>query len=238
MKPTVRGIQLAVAAALLLGTTACIEDGSSYGETKYEPVSVPLGTATEANIKLDMGAGELILRGGAQNLVEGTLSYSSAGRKPEIETSEGGDVATVQIREPEGIHFGPHMRYRWDLQISDTPRVDVAVNCGAGRARLELGSLALQNVKVNMGAGQVDLDLRGKPSRDYDVHVSGGVGQATIWLPHNVGIRADAHGMLGSIDVVGLQKDGDHYENDLYNHSDVNVHVRVDGAIGQIRLIG
>lgn len=238
MKSTVRGIELAAAVVLLLGTTACIENGASYEETKYEPVSVPLGTANEANIKLDMGAGELILRGGAQDLVEGTLSYSTAGQKPEVDTSEGGDVATVKIREPEGIHFGPNMRYRWDLQVNDKPRVDVTVNCGAGKARLELGSLALQHVKVNMGAGQVDLDLRGKPLRDYSVRVSGGVGQATVWLPRNVGIRAEVHGMLGSIDVVGLQKDGDHYENDLYHHSDVNVRVTVEGAIGQIRLIG
>jgi predicted membrane protein len=130
------------------------------------------------------------------------------------------------------------MHYRWDLQLSDKAVIDLEVNCGAGKARLDLGNLDLDSVKVNMGAGEVDVDLRGKPARDYDVHISGGVGKATVWLPRNVGIRADAHGGIGSIDVVGLEKNGDHYENSLYDHSAVNVHVSVDGGIGQIRLIG
>lgn len=239
MTPTVRGLHFA-ALALLLAATGCVENGtySGTGETKYEPVSVPLGSASQANIKLDMGAGELIVRGGAQDLVNGNLSYTAPGWKPGVHTSNDGTHTTVEIGEPEGVHFGPHMHYRWDLQINDQPRVDLEVNCGAGKARLELGSLTLQNVRVNMGAGQVDLDLRGRPAQDYDVHVSGGVGQATVWLPRDVGIRADAHGMLGSIDVVGLEKNGDHYENALYDHSKVNLHITVDGAIGQIRLIG
>lgn len=239
MTPTVRGIYFA-AILLLLAGTACVDynNGSFAGETKEEPISVPLGSATQANIKLDMGAGELVLRGGAQDLVSGTLSYAARDWKPVVDASNSAGRALVEISEPEGVHFGSHMHYRWDLQINDRPRVNVEVNCGAGKARLELGSLSLQNVKVNMGAGQVDVDLRGRPSQDYDVHVSGGVGQATVWLPRNVGIRADAHGMLGGIDVVGLRKNGDHYENDLYNRANVNIRVTVDGAIGQIRLIG
>ena len=89
-----------------------------------------------------------------------------------------------------------------------------------------------------MGAGQVELDLRGTPSRDYDVHIAGGVGQATVHLPQGVGIWAEAHGGIGSITVTGLQKRGDHWENDLYDKSSVSVRLRIEGGIGQIQLIG
>lgn len=88
-----------------------------------------------------------------------------------------------------------------------------------------------------MGAGQVELDLRGQPKRDYDVNVSGGVGQATIHLPQGVGVRADAHGGIGSIDVTGLTKQGDHYENDLYDKAGVNIRLKVEGGVGQINII-
>ncbi|MGH9584085.1 MAG: toast rack family protein [Bryobacteraceae bacterium] len=237
MKPTVRALY-AAAALLLLAATGCVQNGSFTGETEFEPVAVPLGAGGHADIRLNMGTGELTLRGGAEDLIQGTLAYTAPGSKPVVETSDGGGRATVNIQEPKGIHFGPNMHYRWDLQLNDNPRLNVEVNCGAGKARLELGSLDLENVKVNMGAGEVDVDLRGKPSQDYDVHVSGGVGKATVWLPRNVGIRADAHGGIGSIDVVGLEKTGDHYENALYDHSNVNIHVTVEGGIGEIRLIG
>jgi hypothetical protein len=89
-----------------------------------------------------------------------------------------------------------------------------------------------------MGAGQVDLDLRGHPARDYEVNISGGVGQATVRLPQEVGIRADAHGGIGSINVSGLRKVGDHYENDLYDKTKVNLRLSVAGGIGEIRIIG
>ena len=89
-----------------------------------------------------------------------------------------------------------------------------------------------------MGAGQVDLDLRGNPTRDYDVSVRGGVGQATIRLPQNVGIWAEARGGLGSITVTGLNKSGDdQWQNDLYDKAKVNVRLTVEGGIGEIRII-
>ncbi|MGH9619352.1 MAG: toast rack family protein [Bryobacteraceae bacterium] len=238
MKPRVRALWPAAAILLLIVATGCVQNGAYSGDTKYEPVSVPLGASKRADVHLDMGAGELVLRGGAQDLIQGTLAYTAPDRKPIVDTSNEGSDTSVHIKEPSGVHFGPHMHYRWNLQVNDDPRLKLEVNCGAGKASLELGSLALESVKVNMGAGEVDVDLRGKPSQSYDVHVSGGVGKATIWLPSHVGIRADAHGVLGSIDVVGLEKTGGHYENGLYNHSDVNIHVTVDGAIGEIRLIG
>jgi hypothetical protein len=80
--------------------------------------------------------------------------------------------------------------------------------------------------------------LRGHPTRDYDVEGSGGVGQATVHLPQEVGIRAEAHGGLGSINVTGLEKTGDHYENSLYDKAKVNLRLKVEGGIGQINILG
>ncbi|MBV9766681.1 MAG: hypothetical protein JOZ48_17680, partial [Acidobacteriaceae bacterium] len=78
----------------------------------------------------------------------------------------------------------------------------------------------------------------GKPSRDYDVNISGGVGQATINLPEGVGVYAEAHGGIGSVNVTGLEKRGDHWENTLYDNSKVNLRLKVQGGIGEIRIIG
>ena len=157
--------------------------------------------------------------------------------KPKVYSSTAGQYATVTIREPEHVRMGGNRRYRWDLTLNDNVLMDLTLNCGAGQARLDLGKLDLRTVTVHMGAGQVDLDLRGHPKRDYDVTVSGGVGQATIRLPSGVGVRAEAHGGLGSIDVSGLEKHGDHYENSLYDNADANIRLKVEGGIGEIRII-
>jgi predicted membrane protein len=89
-----------------------------------------------------------------------------------------------------------------------------------------------------MGAGNVDLDLSGKPQHDYEVTINGGVGQAIVHLPHDVGVSATAHGGIGKITVTGLEKDGDHWRNDLYDKAKVNVKIDVEGGIGNIKLIG
>ncbi|MBV9081178.1 MAG: hypothetical protein JOZ62_00770 [Acidobacteriaceae bacterium] len=201
-------------------------------------MSVALNGAERANVELDIGAGELNLAGGATQLVEGNFEYNVPGLKPVVHSSVNGSHATVTIRQEN--HSGLHGQARntWNLSVSNTPLLDLALNCGAGEAKLNLGSVDLRTLNVHMGAGQVDLDLRGRPSRDYDVTIEGGVGQAIVHLPEGVGVRADAHGGLGSIDVTGLEKRGDHYENNLYENAKVNVRVQVHGGVGEIRLIG
>ncbi len=220
----------------LLG--GCEYNTDSGGRVRDEPVSVDLGHANQADVKLEMAAGELTVRGGAQKLLEGHFEYNVPDWRPKVTSSIEGSQATIRIREPEGVHPGGNRHYRWDLDLNDQVLLDFSLNCGAGRARLDLGDLDLRSVTVQMGAGQVDLDLRGHPSRDYDVNVSGGVGQATIRLPDNVGVRAEAHGGLGSIDVSGLEKRGDYYENSKFGSAKANIRVKVEGGIGQIRIIG
>lgn len=216
----------------------CEFDHTVTGPLRDDPVAIDLGTANHANVELDMGAGEMKLRGGAEKLLEGTFEYNVPEWKPMVRSSIGGSYATVTIKEPEHVQHGGNRRYRWDLALNDSVQLDLSLNCGAGEARLDLGDLDLRSVEVHMGAGQVDLDLRGKPSRDYDVNIAGGVGQATVRLPEGVGVWAQAHGGLGSINITGLEKRGDHYENSLCDTSKVNVRLKVEGGIGEIRIIG
>ncbi len=205
---------------------------------QHEPVSVDLGDAERADVQLAFGAGQLDVSGGADKLLQGRFEYNDSGLKPRVTTSMNGSNATVIIDQPHKPHvrFGNN-RMAWNLKLNDKVLLDFSLHCGAGQAELSMGDLTLRNVDVQMGAGQVDLDLRGHPAHDYDVNVSGGVGQATIRLPQGVGIRAEAHGGIGSVTVTGLDKEGDHWQNSLYDNSKVNVRLRVHGGIGEIRII-
>jgi hypothetical protein len=228
---------LAVAAGALL-LAGCGFQHAVTGPLRQEPVSIDLGSADRANVELDMGAGQLTIGGGAAKLIEGTFEYNVDSWKPIVTSSVNGSHATITIKQPENSRLGGSQKYSWDLQLSDRALLDLAINCGAGQAHLNMGTLDLRNIEVHMGAGQVDLDLRGKPTRDYDVKINGGVGQANIELPQGVGIWAEAHGGLGSISVSGLDKRGDHYENDLYDKAKVNVRLEVNGGIGEIHITG
>ncbi len=209
------------------------------GPVKTQDVSIERGQAERANLELDMGTGELHVDGGGDKLVSGDFQYNVPQLEPSVHSSNNGSHAVITIRQPSHHGFyGGNIKDVWNLHLGDSLLWDMAVNCGAGQAQLNLGSLALRSLDVHIGVGQVDLNLSGTPKRDYDVNISGGVGQATVQLPKDVGIWAEAHGGIGSIDVSGLDKHGDHYENSLYDKSKVTVHVKVDGGIGEIRLVG
>lgn len=229
-------IGLLAAAALILTACNFDHDARRAGPLRDEPIEIGGDNVERANVELDMRAGELKLRGGATKVLEGRFEYNIEGSKPLVKSSINESHATITIREPEHLPLHGDRRYIWDLQLNDNLLLDLALNCGAGQATLKLGSLALRHIEVHMGAGQVDLDLRGKPTRDYDVKIAGGVGQANVQLPQDVGIWAEAHGGLGSITVTGLEKRGDHWENDLYDKAKVNVRVEVSGGIGEIRI--
>jgi predicted membrane protein len=87
-----------------------------------------------------------------------------------------------------------------------------------------------------MGAGKTTVDLTGDYERDLAASIQGGVGEATVLLPSEVGVRVEAKGGLGQIDAEGLQREGEAYINDAYGDSDVTLDVDIQGGIGQINL--
>ena len=228
-------ILLAPVLALLL-VSCGFERPDESAPVERDKVSVPGAGVDRANLELRMGAGEIKIRGGAQDLVDGTLEYRGKDAKPKVTNSNVGSHVSVTIEQPEGArhHSGHDV---WDLSLSPKPLLDLTLNCGAGHSDLRLGDLSLRSLEVHSGVGQVEVDLRGQPKRDYDVTINGGVGQAKVYLPHDVGVYAEAHGGIGSIDVTGLEKRGDHYENSAYGKAPVTVRLQVHGGIGQIYLI-
>ena len=80
------------------------------------------------------------------------------------------------------------------------------------------------------------MDLTGDYDQDFDASLEGGVGEATVLLPSEVGVKAKAEGGIGKINAEGLQKDGDSYVNDAYRVSDVTLNVDVQGGVGEINL--
>jgi predicted membrane protein len=123
------------------------------------------------------------------------------------------------------------------LKLNDTVPLDVALDLGAGEARMNLGSTNLRSVEVNMGVGEVTLDLRGKPARDYNVNINGGVGHAKVYLPSDVGVIATAKGGIGDINVRGLEKREGRWINTRHENAPVTIHLDVKSGIGQIEII-
>jgi hypothetical protein len=227
---------IAVSAALLL--TACGKTTNSpTTPEQQESRSVELDKSERVRVDLRMSVGELNVRAGAAKLLDADFTYNVAEWKPDLRYRATGSVGDLVIEQQGPSSSSGNAKNRWDLRFNEKVPLDFKAHFGAGEAKLELGKLNLRSVDITMGAGTIEVDLRGTPAQDYAVQIRGGVGEATVRLPKDVGISALASGGIGDISVTGLRKDGDHYVNDAYATATRKIRLDVKGGVGSIRLI-
>ena len=224
----------------LLAAALCLSSCVVYttGPVRHNSRSVERDASERVRVDLNMGAGNLIIGGGARKLLNADFTYNVPSWEPEVRYSSTGTQGELTIRQPGQGHVQiGNNRYEWDLALNNEVPIDLTVHFGAGNARLDLSSLSLRSVEVHMGVGKLDMDLRGNPKHNYDVHVHGGIGEATVRLPAGVGVYAEGSGGIGEIHTEGLRREGGHWVNDAYEDAKVRIHVDVHGGIGEIRLI-
>jgi hypothetical protein len=229
-----RFLLLAVGAFCLASCVVEVHSGPTHHEFReFERKGIE-----RLRLDLQMGAGEVKVRGGASKLARADFAYNVDQWKPEVTYHTLGGSSDLTIEQPgtSHTHIGD-TTYTWDVQLADDVPTELNAHLGAGEARMDLGSLLLRRVDVEMGVGELQMDLRGTPTHDYNVRIRGGVGEATVHLPHGIGVYAAGNGGIGEIHTEGLRRQGDHWVNDAYNDAKVRIHVDIEGGIGQINLI-
>jgi N-terminal domain of toast_rack, DUF2154 len=240
MKRLVLLLVAAVAVALFAGACGTQPGGTQQqvGKMQRESQAVDLKNAQSARAQLKMGAGELYLTGGADQLMEGEFSYNVSEWKPKVsyDVSDKKGELVVKQGSAEGAGLSGDARNEWNISLNDEVPTDLVVQMGAGESDLDLDSLTLTGVDLQMGAGKTTVDLTGDYAQSFDASIQGGVGEATVLLPSDVGVKAKAEGGLGKINAEGLKRVGNSYVNDAYGESDTNLSVDVKGGVGEITL--
>jgi major membrane immunogen (membrane-anchored lipoprotein) len=232
-------IVVVVATAVLAGACGSQSGGTQQvGKMQRVSKSVDPKNADSARAQLKMGAGELNLTGGADQLMEADFSYNVSDWKPKVSYDVSGKKGKLVVKQgsAEGGNLSGGARNKWDISLNDELPTDLAVQLGAGESVLDLDSLTLTGVDLQMGAGKTTVDLTGDYAQDFDATIEGGVGKATVLLPSKIGVKAKAEGGLGKISTKGLKKVGDSYVNEAYGESDTNLSVDVKGGVGAINL--
>jgi hypothetical protein len=192
--------------------------------------------AEQVQARIEMGAGELNVSGGADHLADTTFVYNDANEKPEIDYAVNGNEGNLIIQQPDNVAVGVNEHNEWQIDLNETVPLDLSISLGAGQSNLKLGDLTLNRLDVNAGASDLELDLRGNWQQDMTAQIEGGVGQLTLYLPQDVGVRIHADQGIGSIHTQGLQENGRAYVNDSYGASDVTLELNVEAGLGEINL--
>jgi N-terminal domain of toast_rack, DUF2154/Domain of unknown function (DUF5668) len=192
--------------------------------------------AQSVHASLQTSAGEFTISGGSSHLLDADFKYSDSYAAPRVDYSVSNGVGQLTIsQDDQTAHFGT-THNEWSLHFSNDVPLELKIEMGAGRGNLRLRDVPVTRLDVSMGAGQVDADFTGDRKADLIANLEGGVGQATIRLPRNVGVIVHASGGIGAVDAHSLKHDGDEYINDAYGKTPATIHLKVEGGIGQITL--
>jgi hypothetical protein len=211
--------------------------GGTVYAMQHQSRTVDRGDVKNVRATLEMGAGDINLSGGSSHLLEADFDYRAASGPPRVDYSISGITGDLRISQDDNDnHIRTTADNHWTLHLANDVPIEIKIDMGAGRGNLRLRDIDVTRLNLNMGAGQVDVDLTGDRKSDLTADLEGGVGEANIRLPKNIGVIVHASGGIGTIDAHGLQHAGDEYTNELYGKSLVTIHLKVAGGVGRIVL--
>ncbi|MGC9523439.1 MAG: toast rack family protein [Anaerolineae bacterium] len=230
------------------------------GSLRTESTTLEAGDAERVRVDVRMGAGELRIDSGAEDLMDADFTYNVEAWQPEVSYEVTDGEGRLEVRQPntERISISGNTRNEWALRFGGEIPFDMRIECGAGDHDIDLAGLQvtrfdmqvgagdasirlgdtpiLEDVEFDLGAGDVDIDLSGTWEQDADVDIQGGVGAIHLRLPDDVGVRVDVTKGVGDTDVNGLTQEGGAWVNPAYGSSDVTLDIRLQAGVGRIEL--
>ncbi len=203
---------------------------------RHETKTVLRGDAKAVKMTVEMPAGELHFEGGGDPLLLADFYHEGDWTQPSVDYTVTDGRGELSVRQEGETSVVGHSDNIWDLKVNDATPLELKIDMGAGKGDFHMAKVNLTRMELNIGAGQVNVDLTGERAKDLQATLHGGVGQAVVRLPKNIGVLATVHGGLGSIDVHGLKKEDDNYVNEAYGKSQQTLRLTVEGGIGQIKL--
>src|SRR5215217_20959 len=87
------------------------------GEMQRKSQSIQAENAQSVRAILKMGAGELNLTGGADQLMEADFAYNVPDWKPKVNYEVSGDIGELSVRQGSGggVRLGGDARNEWDI---------------------------------------------------------------------------------------------------------------------------
>ena len=114
--------------------------------------------------------------------------------------------------------------------------VDLETEFGAGESTLG-SAVAVSRPAGRFGAGETTIDLSGEWAEDLAAQISGGVGQVTLIVPRDVGVRVRSQSGIGAVSAEDFRIEGGAYVNDALGDTPVTLDVELQQGIGDVELV-
>jgi hypothetical protein len=212
-----------------------------HGKDSDSKIHIEKDQASQLDISLNVGAGQLNVSDGANDWVDGEIIYNIEDLKPKVDYKRSGNKGIITIEQSKrnlsGMKIG-NFKNEWNLQLSNKVPIELEINTGAAQANLDLQGLLLDELTVNAGVGDVIVDLGGDWQNSFEVDLKMGVGKSTVILPSDIGVRIHMTKGIGKADFTGfIAKGNGVYVNEAYDDADVKMDVNTELGIGNVNFV-
>jgi hypothetical protein len=208
-----------------------LEMALGAGEATFD-----LGGVTAERANLVLGTGELALATADAPFTVGELSVTIGTGEA---TYDLGGVKAERVSFTVGTG-------ELTLTTADAPFDigELAVTVGLGEARLDLRQTRFISATTSVGMGDLLVDLRADWQHDAKAIFESGIGNITLILPEEVGVRVLVRGGIGAVEAAELavlavpeDVDGTVYVNTAYATSPVTIDLIAERGIGNVSLL-
>ncbi|ADU32011.1 toast rack family protein [Evansella cellulosilytica] len=207
------------------------------GDDMREEIIIEKDESQHLDVNVQFKYGDLTVTGGSSEWVTGELHYTNDRIRIDSDytTQRENGAFTIEQKSKRKINaiFG-NQRNSWDLQLSNDVPIDLIVDAGVSDTALDLRGLHLTGLVVDAGVGSVNIDLSGDWHESFEATIDTGVGETTIFLPNDVGVKVIAKTGIGNTSFKGLISQGKNvYVNEAYETSDVVIQIVAETGIGE-----
>jgi hypothetical protein len=229
----VQGWQILGPSLLILLGLWIVLSRSFRRKSPTEAVSVALDGAEKARLHINHAAGRLVVESGASagNLVDGDCVGGV-----EISTKRRGEV--LEARLSVLSRFFPMdwpVSIEWKLRLSASIPLSIEFNTGAGRNKLDLEQLQVNEIVLKTGASSTNLILPKHPG-DGIVKIEAGVASVDIQVPEGVAVRVRSRGGLATVNVdsQAFPRHGEFHESPDFDSAHDRCTIDVSTGVGTI----
>lgn len=210
----------------------------SRADTQH--ISLPVGDAKEASIKLEHGAGRLRLEGasGKNELLAGDFNAMRhttriEGGRLTLKMSTAVEDA-VYAAFPWNWHRG---RHEWNFSLNPDLPISMKVESGASDNYLDFSEIKLVDLDLESGASSTSIILP-KKAGHTKAEISGGAASFDIIIPKGVAARIRVESGLGSlnIDEDRFPRSGKGYQSENYDSAANTLDLRVEVGVSSVTI--
>lgn len=207
-------------AVVMLGSMGCrrvkltdTPSGRSL-EVSTETTQVALGEAEALDTTIRNGFGVLKLQAGESSsttALDATFKFAPADWEPEVKYSTDGTRGVLYVGQPD-IAVAPEFgksENTWTMKVAPDVPTNLSVKLGVGESDVDLRGVDVTALEAITGVGEAKIDLSGERTHDLTARIEAGVGEVTISVPTDVGVRIIGSGDgLGDFTAEGFTRDG------------------------------